>query len=168
MTTNVEREALRECPFCGGEAHWCPTFIDRDTPGTVECANGCGATVICSGPKSARIAAWNKRASPASDPCKLGEVVAYRYVHLDYMGRKVSRYGVHPTLYNGRAPIETHPLYAAPPEQPAESAGGGEVEQIVAWLRSEDEKRPLDNYLAWVANRIERGDHRTGSAGERA
>lgn len=47
----------------------------------------------------------------------VGEAVAYRYVHLDYMGRRVSRYGVHPTRYNGRDPIESHPLYAAPQPQ---------------------------------------------------
>ena len=52
---------LLPCPFCGGDAHWSPTYVDRDTPGTVECANGCGATVIASGSKAKRIAAWNTR-----------------------------------------------------------------------------------------------------------
>jgi len=36
--------------------------------------------------------------------------VAYRYVHLDYMGRKVSRYGTHAERVNGHDPIEVHPL----------------------------------------------------------
>lgn len=54
-------EELKPCPFCGGDAHWCSTYIDADEPGTVTCANRCGATVICSGPKAVRIAAWNRR-----------------------------------------------------------------------------------------------------------
>lgn len=58
-------ETLEPCPFCGGDAHWCPTYIDADEPGTVTCANGCGATVICSGDKATRIAAWNRRAAVA-------------------------------------------------------------------------------------------------------
>lgn len=45
------------------------------------------------------------------------EPVAYRYVHLDYAGRKVSRYGTHPERVNGHDPVEVHPLYAAPPAQ---------------------------------------------------
>lgn len=44
------------------------------------------------------------------------EPVAYRFVHLDYAGRKVSRYGSHPERVNGHDPIETHPLYAHPPQ----------------------------------------------------
>lgn len=43
------------------------------------------------------------------------EPVAYRYVHLDYAGRKVSRYGSYPERVNGHDPIETHPLYTHPP-----------------------------------------------------
>lgn len=45
------------------------------------------------------------------------EPVAYRYVHLDYAGRKVRRYGTHPERVNGHDPVEVHPLYAAPPAQ---------------------------------------------------
>lgn len=52
-------------------------------------------------------------ATPATE--KAVEPVAYRFVHLDYAGRKVSRYGSHPERVNGRDPVETHPLYAHPP-----------------------------------------------------
>ena len=50
------------------------------------------------------------------DDCRVvpsGELkpVAWRYVHHDYAGRKVSRYGSHAERVNGRDPIETHPLY---------------------------------------------------------
>lgn len=40
------------------------------------------------------------------------EPVAWRYVHNDYAGRKVSRYGSHAERVNGHDPIETHPLYS--------------------------------------------------------
>lgn len=40
------------------------------------------------------------------------EPVGFRYVHLDYAGRKVSRYGSHAERVNGHDPIETHPLYS--------------------------------------------------------
>ena len=33
-------------------------------------------------------------------------------------------------------------------------------EAQVAWLRKEDAGRPSDNYLGWIAKRIERGEHR--------
>lgn len=33
---------------------------------------------------------------------------------------------------------------------------------IVAWLRAEDAKRHWDNWFAWVARMIERGDHHSG------
>lgn len=38
---------------------------------------------------------------------------AYRYVHLDYAGRKISRYGAHAERVNGHDPIEAHALYEA-------------------------------------------------------
>lgn len=47
--------------------------------------------------------------------------VAYRFVHLDYMGRKVSRYGTHAERVNGHDPIEIHPLYTRPSTPPAVS-----------------------------------------------
>lgn len=40
---------------------------------------------------------------------------AFRFVHLDHMGRKVSRYGVQAERVNGHDPIEKHPLYTHPP-----------------------------------------------------
>ena len=49
-----------------------------------------------------------------------GEPVAWRYVHLDYAGRKISRYGTHPERVNGHDPIETHPTPAG-----FEGGGGG-------------------------------------------
>lgn len=57
--------------------------------------------------------------------------VAYRFVHLDYAGRKVSRYGAHPERVNGHDPIETHPLYAHPPKSrvAAEPVGLREADQ---------------------------------------
>lgn len=33
---------------------------------------------------------------------------------------------------------------------------------IVAWLRAKDAKRPSDNFCAWIAGMIERGDHLKG------
>lgn len=33
---------------------------------------------------------------------------------------------------------------------------------IVAWLRAKDAKRLYDNWLAWIARMIERGDHHSG------
>ncbi|WP_313326207.1 hypothetical protein [Sphingobium yanoikuyae] len=59
-----------------------------------------------------RVARLDDRSTPT--PAQV-EPVAYRYVHLDYAGRKVSRYGAHPERVNGHDPIETHPLYASPP-----------------------------------------------------
>lgn len=63
----AETPALKPCPFCRGEAHWSPTYIDSDMPGTVQCANGCGATVITAGTKAQRIAAWNTRPEMLSE-----------------------------------------------------------------------------------------------------
>lgn len=40
-----------------------------------------------------------------------------------------------------------------------ERAAEQERAAIVAWLRAEDAARPSDNFLAWVASRIERGEH---------
>ncbi|WP_103727620.1 hypothetical protein [Novosphingobium sp. HII-3] len=54
---------------------------------------------------------------PTTEQSLAGEAVAYRYVYLDYAGRKVSRYGVHTERVNGHDPIEVHPLYDTP--QPA-------------------------------------------------
>lgn len=73
---NPQDEALKPCPFCGGDAHWCPTFIDTDEPGTVTCTNGCGATVICAGSKAVRIAAWNTRLSHSTPGDAEGLTVA--------------------------------------------------------------------------------------------
>lgn len=65
---------------------------------------------------------------PASDVAP----VAYRYVHLDYAGRKVSRYGVSPERVNGHDPIEVHPLYAHPPAHPVDPAGGEALREVAA------------------------------------
>lgn len=54
------------------------------------------------------------------------EPVAYRFVHLDYAGRKVSRYGSHAERVNGHDPIEVHPLYAHP--QPSSEVVKGLVD----------------------------------------
>lgn len=59
--------------------------------------------------RAAIVAMQARSAEPAGE-----EPVAYRYVHLDYAGRKVSRYGPHPERVNGHDPIEAHPLYAHP------------------------------------------------------
>lgn len=45
---------------------------------------------------------------------------------------------------------------------PIERTAEQERAAIVAWLRREDAKRPSDNWLAWVAQMIERGDHHSG------
>lgn len=42
--------------------------------------------------------------------------VAHRYVHHDYAGRRVSRYGNHAVRVNGHDHIEVHPLYSLTPE----------------------------------------------------
>lgn len=81
-------ETLEPCPFCGGDAHWCPTYVDADDTGTVNCANGCGATVICSGNKGTRIAAWNRRAAVA----ELVELLD-RYGKHDGLCARVGGYG---------------------------------------------------------------------------
>lgn len=58
--------------------------------------------------------------------------VAYRFVHLDYAGRKVSRYGAYPERVNGHDPIETHPLYAHPPQSRGQAFDGeGEAGKIL-------------------------------------
>lgn len=35
-----------------------------------------------------------------------------------------------------------------------------ERRKVVEWLREEDAARPGDNWLGWIAGRIEKGDHR--------
>lgn len=60
----------------------------------------------------------NQRASPTPEPVAAMEPVAYRYVHYDYAGRKVSRFGAYPAQVNGHDPIEVQPLYAHPPADP--------------------------------------------------
>ena len=67
MAVNGETDVLKPCPHCSSDAHWSPTYVDADEPGTVTCAGGCGATVICSGPKSVRVAAWNLRADDPTE-----------------------------------------------------------------------------------------------------
>ena len=52
------------------------------------------------------------RAAIAATLEAVGEPVAFRFVHLDYAGRKVSRYGVVAERVNGHDPIEVHPLYS--------------------------------------------------------
>ena len=46
--------------------------------------------------------------------------------------------------------------------EPIERTAEQERAAIVAWLRAEDAKRPSDNWFAWVARMIERGDHHSG------
>ncbi len=50
------------------------------------------------------------------------EPVAFRFVHHDYAGRKVSRYGAYPERVNGNDPIETHSLYTSDAIQAAVAA----------------------------------------------
>jgi hypothetical protein len=69
-------------------------------------------------------------AALASSPAAEAEPVAYRYVHLDYAGRKISRYGTHAERVNGRDPIEVHPLYAAPISPTAQQATDGRRAEI--------------------------------------
>lgn len=69
---------------------------------------------VCAAMKS-DIQEWFSAGEPFEAMASDVELVAYRYVHLDYAGRKVSRYGSHPERVNGHDPIETHPLYAHPP-----------------------------------------------------
>lgn len=59
------------------------------------------------------------------------EPVAYRFVHLDYAGRKVSRYGAYPERVNGHDPIEAHPLYEHPQKSRGQAFDGeGEGEEF--------------------------------------
>jgi len=59
----------------------------------------------------------------------------WRYVHHDYAGRKVSRYGDHPERVNGHDPIETHALYTADQLLAAvREAVAGERAAVAAWL----------------------------------
>lgn len=47
---------------------------------------------------------------------------------------------------------------------PIERTAEQERAAIVAWMRGEDAKRPSDNWFAWAARMIERGDHHRGEA----
>ncbi|PNU02486.1 hypothetical protein [Novosphingobium guangzhouense] len=73
-----------------------------------------------------------------------GEPVAWRYVHHDYMGRRVSRYGVAPERWNGHDPVETHPLYAHPTSSDQETLDAARYR----WLR--DHSCPPHNFYIGV------------------
>jgi len=83
------------------------------------------------------------RAALTSSPAVEAEPVAYRYVYLDYAGRKISRYGTHAERVNGSDPVEVHPLYAAP--QPTET------QRIVAWQPIESAPKDQCILLASLA-----------------
>jgi hypothetical protein len=111
-------QELKPCPFCGGDAHWCPTYVDADEPGTVTCANGCGATVICSGPKAVRIAAWNAR---ASQPTSAEDAVAWMYTNprtgwFDILKERRSADWVRYENVT-ETPLYAHPQASPPPVQ---------------------------------------------------
>lgn len=85
-------------------------------------------------------------AALASSPAAEAEPVAFRYVHHDYAGRKVSRYGTHPERVNGHDPIEVHPLYAAPVSPtPASVAGEADPLEVGFWKeKAEHAERERD------------------------
>lgn len=125
--TNPLLAALEKCPLCGKSPvlaqvkagiKWWQVECDAER------GDGCGLSISRSTEQSA-IAAWNRRV--LSSAPAVGEAVAYRYVHHDYMGRKVSRYGTHPERVNGHDPIEVHPLYAHPTA--AVAGDGGRCEK---------------------------------------
>jgi len=76
---------------------------------------------------------------------------AWMYVHLDYAGRRVCRYGVHAERVNGHDPVERHPLY---PASAILDAVRAERAAIVAWLRTRWNDGP-----DFLADLIERGEH---------
>jgi hypothetical protein len=123
MTTDIEalKAELEPCPMCRA-----PARLVHPANGSrpyVTCTACFVATPACDDP----VPRWNRRASTDADP------VAYRYVHLDYAGRKVSRYGTHPERVNGHDPIEVHPLYAHPPvPDAAGDALAGAVQRFLA------------------------------------
>ena len=112
-------EALRRCDACDGQGSISPVIngVSRKQ----EC-------LICKGSKLHPVASDYLASLTAEPAAKAGdaEPVAYRYVHYDYAGHKVSRYGTHAERVNGHDPIEVHPLYATlPSPQPDMGSGNG-------------------------------------------
>lgn len=86
MKEAVARAMQADAGHPADELYW-------DTP--------CTGAVVWRSLATAAIKAMRERMQPT----------AYRYVHNDYAGRKVSRYGSHAERVNGHDPIEVHPLY---------------------------------------------------------
>lgn len=86
---------------------------------------------------------------PLDPPARDERPVAYRYVHRDYAGRKVSRYGTHAERVNGHDPIEVHPLYER--REPAYPLVLDEVEAVARALYEEwqGEEPTLDADVLW-------------------
>lgn len=105
--TDSLKAALKPCPLCGAYVTEETGYSDNFGTRPYQYASCSECSYQADIADHRRLA--DLRASTDAAP------VAYRYVHLDYAGRKISRYGTHPERVNGHDPIEVQPLYAHPP-----------------------------------------------------